>query len=351
MKPSDRLVQFLNENSLPWLKYNVEEQKLTLIVDNHLMGLYRECPQHFFHAAVNGLAAKSPLQVDGQARIWFLDFGVVLHKMIELYYRDFRKPDFDVNKWAFERGAAEWYKMRMDDHAEHKEYKLIGGLPGFMGLLFQFGTVFTPQNEKLRVIAQEVSFGRRGEVPLYRGEGLDIFLAGRMDLVVDDGYFIGPMDHKSMGSFRGDPGLQFETEEGPTGYIYAMSKILPSIVPEDQFLKRDCSKILMNLISKKPTDTPSDRFRRVPVRKTLQQLYEYEQRMIQTGKRMVEDMEEFVIGLPPRRNTAACTNWHMYPCKYRDICRQGSSPGIVATIKNGFIQVPLWDTEAVEATT
>ena len=351
MKPSGKLIEFLDRNPLPWLRYDTEKQKLIMVVDNHLMQTYRACPQHYVFGNLYGYAPKSPLHVDNVARIWFLDFGVILHKMIELYYREFRRPDFDANEWAIQRTTEEWYVMQMDVHSEHKEYKLIGGLMGFIGLLVQFSVVFSPVNEKLRIIGQEISFGKRGEVPLYIDDDVEIYLSGRMDLVIDDGYFIGPMDHKTMGSFRGDPGLQFETEEGPTGYIYAMSKILPQIVPEDQFLKRDCSKILMNLISKKPTPTPQERFRRVPVRKTTYQLEQYRMRMVNTAFKLVEDIEALAEELPVYRNTSACTNWHMYPCKFRDVCRQGSREAELATLGNGFIKTPLWDTEAVAPTT
>src|SRR5882672_1698268 len=116
--------------------------------------------------------------------------------MFELYYRDFRRPDFDVTKWATERTLKEWNEMKMDVHAEHKEYKLIGGVHGLIGMLIQYSVVMTPVNEKLRVLGSEISFGKAKEVPLYQGPDLEIYLSGRMDLIVDDGFFICPMDHK-----------------------------------------------------------------------------------------------------------------------------------------------------------
>ena len=313
--------------------------------------MYRACPQHFVYSAIYGVAPKADKMEGEAARIWFLDFGIILHKMIELYYKDFRTPGFEPLKWATERATKEWFEMRMDVHAEHKEYKLIGGLPGFVGLLCQFAHVFTPENEKIRIIGQEVSFGKRGEVPLLVNDDVEFYLAGRMDLIVDDGYFICPMDHKSEGYFKGDPAIRYETEEGPTGYVFALHKLLPQMVEEDQILKRDCNKILMNLISKKPTNTPAERFKRVPLRKTTDQLAQYQDRMITTCVHLLNDVENLAHAMPVYRNTFACTDWKHGLCKYRDVCRQGSREGEQATLQNGYVQVQLWDTEAVLPTT
>ena len=349
--PSGQLIEFLSRTPLPWIRYDEAKGKFIVVIDNHMLNTYRNCAQHFFYANVQGYQKKSGVKEGEKERAWYLDFGIILHKMLEIYYQEFQKPGFDVHKWGIERAVAEWQEAKMDVHSTHKEYNVIGGQFGFTGILLQYATVMTPLNEKLRVLGTEVSFGRNGEVPLFIGEDLEIYLAGRMDLIVDDGYFICPMDHKTMGAFRGDPGLQFETEEGPVGYIYALSKILPQIVPEDQLLKRDCSKILMNLIQKKPTSVPQERFKRVPIRKTSYQLEQYQERMIATVSNLVRDTERFVAGLPVPRNTTACTNWHMSTCTFRDVCRQGSKDAELATLTNGFVKLPIWDTEAVQPTT
>lgn len=333
------------------MHWDKKKQKLIVVVDNHLMQTYRACPGNFFLANVEGYHKKSALREDDKERIWNLDFGIVLHKMIEIYYQNFRNQGFDPDFWAVERAVKEWQGMRMDVHAEDKEFKLIGGMHGFVGLCTQFATVFTPQNEKLRILGSEISFGRAKEVPIFIGKYLEIYLAGRMDLIIDDGYFICPMDHKSEGLFRGDPGLKYETDEGPTGYVYALSKILPSIVPAGEILKRDCSKILMNLIQKKPTDNPAERFKRVPVRKTAWQLEQYRVRMCSTVVHIIEDMERYVIGISPYRNTMMCSNWFHRDCVYRDVHRQQSREAELSTLSNGYIKLPIWNTEEVKPTT
>ena len=348
---SVQLIDFLDSTPLPWIRYDKSKGRLIVVIDNHMLSTYRNCPQHFFYSNVQGYQKKSGVKEGEKERAWYLDFGVLLHKMLEMYYQEFKNPDFDVTKWASVRAMAEWQEMKMDAHSEHKEFKVIGGAFGFAGLLMQYASVMSPLNERLRILGTEISFGRNGEVPLFIGEDINIYLAGRMDLIVDDGYFICPMDHKTMGAFRGDPGMQFETEEGPTGYIYALSVILPLFVPEEQLLKRDCSKILMNLIQKKPAPTPQERFKRVPIRKTTQQLVDYQYRMINTVTHLITDLTLYVGSGNLPRNTTACTNWHMTTCAFRDVCRQSSREAEQATLNNGFLKLPIWDTESVEPTT
>jgi hypothetical protein len=348
-KPSVGLIQFLAHNPLPWLKYDEAKGKLVMVVDNHLMSTYRACPTHFVRAHIDGYKRKGV--TSDVTRNWFLDFGICLHKMLEVYYQNFQTADFDIVSFATQRGFAEWSEMKMDAHCEHKEYKLIGGLPGFTALLIQYATIMSAQNEHLRILGTEVSFGRNLEVPLLIRDDLEVYLAGRMDLIVDDGYFICPMDHKTMGTFRGDPGLRFETDEGPTGYIYALASVLPQMLTEEQILKRDCSKILMNLISKAPTSVPQDRFKRIPIRKTAWQLEQYHHRMITTAEEMVRSVESVASFFPIHRNTQVCQNWVHQTCTYFDVCRQQSKEAEAMTLQNGFIKAALWNTEEVKPTT
>jgi len=350
MTYSCQLLDYIERTQLPWVQYESETGKVIMILDNHLMSLHRGCPQHFINYAIEGLHKRGD-NIQGKERIWFLDFGILLHRMIELYYKSFREPGFDMVSWATTRAVAEWKEMDMDVHLAHKECKMIGGVHGFVGLLIQFGTIFTPQNERLRIIGSEISFGRNREIPLFLGNDLEIYLAGRIDLIVDDGVFISPMDHKSHGYFHGDMTVQYMNQEGPTGYIYALSSILPKIIPADQILARDCSRIIMNLISKKPTDVPLERFKRFPLRKTAWQLQEYQLRMVNTAEDILRDLERHVLGLPVYRNDKMCSNWHMRECLYLDDCRQGSQELQLATRKNGYVTLPIWNTEEVKPIT
>ena len=345
MTPSGSLIEFLNVHPLPWLRYDEARGKFIMIVDNHLMSTYRACPQHFINAHVYGIKRKSA--AEAAERVWFLEFGICLHEMLEMYYKTFREPYFDSIQFCTKEAIAVWNEHQMDEFAEEKEYKTIGGLKGFIGLLIQYVTVLSPENEKLRVLGTEVSFGKNFEVIISADEYFEVYLSGRMDIIVDDGYFICPMDHKSFAVFKGDVALRYATDEGPTGYVYALSTVLPKLVPEEMILKRDCTKILMNLISKAPTKDPQERFKRIALRKTSWELEQYRLRMSTTAKHMLEDMEKVAMSFPVYRNTQVCQNWMHRTCSYFDICRQQSAAGELATIQNGFITMPLWDTEKI----
>lgn len=345
MNPRTKLAQFLDDNPLPWLKYDDYKSKFILTLDNHLMSTYRACPQHFINAHVLGLRRKNNAPVTKPERVWFLEFGICLHEMLEQYYLNFRNPSFDKINFCTSQAVAVWNEHQMDEFAEEKEYQTLGGLKGFIGLLIQYITVLSAENEKLRVLGTEVSFGKNLEVPLYIGEEFEIYLSGRMDLIVDDGYFICPMDHKTFAVFKGDVALRYATDEGPTGYVYALSTVLPKLIPEEMILKRDCSKILMNLISKAPTKDPQARFKRIALRKTSWELEQYRSRMVVTAEHMLKDIEQVAYESTVYRNTHVCQNWMHRVCSYFDICRQQSREGELATISNGFIKTPLWDTE------
>lgn len=345
MYPSRRLIEFLASNPLPWLYWDENKQKFVMIVDNHLLSTYRGCPQHFVYAHIQGLRRK--VSTGAPERIWFLEFGIVLHTMLEKYYKNFRNSNFNVVEFCTSEAIDVWNAHRMDEFSEEKEYHAIGGLKGFIALLIQYAHILSPENEKLRVIGTEVGFGKNLEVLLHADEYLEVYLAGRMDLIVDDGYFICPMDHKTFASFKGDVALRYATDEGPTGYVYALSVVLPKLLPQELILKRDCSKILMNFISKAPTAKPEDRFKRVPLRKTQWELEQYRFRMVDSAKHLLETVEAVAMGLPIYRNTQVCQNWFRRTCAYFDIDRQQSREGELVTIQNGFMKVPLWDTELV----
>lgn len=362
-QPSQQLIEWVKERKLPWIYYDESTGRLTLVIDNYLLSMYRSCAAHFMLVAVDGWHRKSISQ-DVQ-REWALDFGILFHKMMELYYRDFQKPDFDLKDFAIKAAAEEWYSMKMDVHLNHKECQAMGGYPGFAGMMIQYATQFKAENERLRVLATEVPFGRNKEVPIFSqfhratskdsGEVIwceaDIYLAGRLDIIADDGFHILPLDHKTMGSFRGDPLSRFVVDDGPTGYVFALNAILPQIMPDSvERLKRECNQIQMNLISK-AIPKEGSRFKRFPLYKTSDQLESYRLRVIQTCNHLLSDLKLVARGLGVPRDTSKCSNWYFRDCPFLDVHRQASRDAEQATLNNGFIQLPIWNTEEVAKAT
>jgi hypothetical protein len=359
--PSTQLIQFVQENPLPWLHYDEEIGRLVFTIDNYLLSSYRGCAQYFIRLALEGWHQKAI--TGAPERNWALDFGILFHKMMEVYYKTFRSEGFELQKFAIETASKYWVEMKMDVHLSHKQCQEMGGYPGFAGMMIQYATQFAAENEHLRVLATEVAFGKNKEVPIYVEHdnatwnsvafnlscycAADIYLSGRLDIIADDGFHIIPLDHKTMGSFRGDPLMRFVNDDGPTGYIFALNTILPRIVPPELILKRQCNMISMNLISK-AVPKEGSRFKRLPLLKSTAQLESYRQRVIGTCNNLLADLDSYVRGLGVPRDTSHCSNWYFRQCPYLDVCRQADKAGEEATLKNGFLKLPIWDTEAVQ---
>jgi len=358
MKPTTQLINFIEEAKLPWIYYSPERGRIVVILDNHLLSTYRKCSQFFMHYAVEGLRKK---QLAGSGREWFFDFGILFHKMMEEFYRhnNFKKAGFSLEKFAIDKAFYYWREMLMDVHLSHKECQEMGGYPGFAGMLIQYATQFKAENERLNILQTEVAFGKGLEVPIYVwGEEhntqlfcwADIYLSGRYDIIADDGYYIIPLDHKTLGSFRSDPMSRFVIDDGPTGYIYGLNKVLPTIkeIPEDLILKRQCNRISMNLISKSVPKEGS-RFRRLPIYKSEAQLELYRQRQISTVTNLLSDLDLYVRSLGVPRDTSKCSSFYFQSnlCTYFDVCRQQDTSSEQTTIANGYEKLPVWDTEAI----
>jgi PD-(D/E)XK nuclease superfamily len=365
--PSKQLIDWAIKAELPWLRFNEQTERLEFIVDNTILADYRGCAAHFILTYIEGWHQKS---MGGDVtRSWPLDFGTLFHRMMEFYYRDFKKEGFSISDFAIKIACEQWYEMKMDVHLSHKECQAMGGYPGFAGILIQYATQFKAENERIKILATEVPFGRNKEVPIFKyqfcqDEGCpqayvpnhickepvwcdaDIFLSGRLDIIADDGFHILPVDHKTMGRFFGDPLNRFINDDGPTGYIYALNSILPTIVPEELLLKRQCNQIQMNLISK-AVPKEGSRFKRLSLYKSSEQLEAYRLRTIQTVNHMISDLELYIRGIGMPRDTSKCSNWYFHECTFMDVHRQASKDAELATLKNGFIQLPIWNTETV----
>src|ERR1700733_8894477 len=340
--------------SIHWITLNPESGIYEMVLDNSLMSCFRTCQSLFMQTWVEGY---TPIG----GRSWILDFGTLFHKMIEIYYKEFRTAGFDMVQWAIHRGAAEWDEAIMDYFRDkHKEFITIGGKPGFCALLAQYSSRFSAENERLRVIGTEIAFGRNKEVPLgavkvsigpaILNEYLQCFLAGRIDVLVDDRTSIGPLDHKTKGTLRNDPQKFYEIDEGPTGYVYAVSSILPKLIAslglEAELVQRSCNKILMNYISKSPTADPMDRFKRLPIMKTQDQLESYRLRMLNTAEDIFHALVRYASPGGATRSTNSCTGLYGSDCPFLAVHRQSSRENEEQVLKQFYVKRSIWNTES-----
>lgn len=343
---------------LHWLKvpvYGVPE----LYLDNHMMQTFRACESKFWLEFVEGYGSKNH-------HAWFLDFGTAVHSMIEYYYMHRKDPNFDVFVWSNVMAEEVWNKLRIEEYYSpgkpwaHNGYETLGGLAGFKLLMLQYAHCFQQENERFRVIGAELYFGKAKEVPL--GEASDkqpfrLYLCGKIDLLMDDGYSIGPMDHKTSSNFYGkNPSISYEVHEGMIGYVYAARALVKKIVEAERVIygtngERNVNKIWINHIQVAPLPEKrrngtipelSERFRRVPHFYTDWQLEQYRLRQISTAQSIIGLLLDSRL---PTRNTMMCTNYMRHTCSFQEVHRQNSAEAELIQLNSSFTKRPIWDPE------
>lgn len=354
---------------LHWMKIS-EDGVLEFYLDNHMLQTFRMCEANFFESFVEGYRSTG-------GRIWFLDFGTCVHEVIEYYYKNYKKPEFNWEWWSIQYTKQVWMQHEMDYYADtngqwYKEYTSLGGYPGFAGMMVQYASIFRAENDRFRVIGAELYFGKNKEVPLENEKFIDgtinfhfpfrLYLAGKIDLLMDDGFNIGPMDHKTAKDFRGqNPARNYEIQEGMTGYVFAARKILKNFMGElgsnSSWMKelaiRQCNKIWMNFLQVKPEADINKRFKRIPIYKSDWELEEYRQRQISTVARLyqlLENYREDRTGLRPHFNTMACTNWMHQICPYQSAHHQKDNESMLRILNVDFVkdQSKIWDWSNVD---
>lgn len=353
---------------LHWMKI-AEDGIVEFYLDNHMLQTFRMCEAKFFEEFVEGYRSRG-------GRIWFLDFGTCVHEVIEYYYKNYKKPDFNWEHWSLQYTKEVWASHEMEYYGDpsnywNKEYKTLGGYMGFAGMMVQYASQFRSENDRFRVIGAELYFGKNKEVPLYDQNDIIIdaclritfpfrlYLAGKIDLLMDDGSNIGPMDHKTSKDFRGlNPAKNYEIQEGMTGYVFAAKKILETFYitpdgPQFKYRDRQCNKIWMNFLQVKPEQDISKRFKRIPIYKTDWELEEYRQRQISTVARLyqlLENYREDRTGLRPYFNHMACTNYMHTTCQFQSAHHQNDNESMLRILNTDFIkdQSKIWDWSNVD---
>lgn len=352
-KEHENLFQW--SKKLHWLRWNEEGQCWELYLDNHMMQTWRMCEARFFEDHLVGLKGKNE-------HVWFLDFGTAVHTMVEYYYLHFRDADFDVMYWAGTLGFKVWTEMRMDEYYSkgtqwhHKNYEYLGGALGFGALLLQYANHFKAENERFRVIGTELYFGKAKEVPLldnpyrYSWAPFRLYLCGKIDLLVDNGTNIGPMDHKTSSFFGGkNPATSYELHDGMTGYVYAAKKLLEQEFKNDygtdkyNFLARNTNQIFMNFLQVKPEDDPSKRFKRLPLYKTNNQLEEYVGRQISTASSIFNLLCNG--NRKPFYNTMVCDNYMRHTCPHKRLHSQNDEQSRLTILNADYTTGNHWDPE------
>lgn len=331
-----------------WIQLG-EDGVVEMFLDHHALSTFRQCEAAF---ELSMMANLRPSR-----KSWNLEFGIVFHKMIEDFYELKRKNEFDLTAWLAQ-AVTYWQQYQMEEQfSEHKMYKTLGGVFGFVTMMAQYSEHFANEVDRLRVIGIEITFGKKREVPLgaftaspslsfgAQHTTIRCYLTGRIDFLMDNGSAIGPLDHKTTAFFKGDPSSTYDPQEGMTGYVYAVNKIMQQEEFKPLLANRKVDRIWMNFAQVSPQDDPLKRFKRVPVFKTDWQLEEYRQRQLRTFHKIYDML---ILGERPDWNTSVCANMFHSDCQFKNAHRQNTASAMLNILKTDFsIQAP-WNPETVK---
>ena len=330
-----------------WIKIG-EDGVVEMYLDHHSLSTFRSCEA--------GFELSMMANIKGKHKSWNLEFGILYHKMIEEFYIAQRDNVFNINVWLAQ-AVRLWQEAELDNQfEEHKMYKVLGGLYGFIAMLGQYANHFAVEADRLRVIGIEITFGKKKEVPLGEFKVVDnnyilgfntpirCYLTGRIDFLMDNGSSIGPLDHKTTAFFKGNPANSYDPQEGMTGYVFATKFILESRFPE-LLTGRKVDRIWMNFAQITPDADALKRFKRVPVFKTEFQLEEYRKRQLRTFHKIYDMV---IGGERPDWNTAVCNNMFHNECQYRNLHRQNTSSSMLNVLNADFIVAAPWNPEELD---
>ncbi len=361
-----------------WIKYDKDTNTIEMFLDNYMLSSARVCEAKFhLEHLLNIKPRYTPLGTTDNGKVirkpWFFDFGEYFHWCLEQFYvsfKEFKQPP-KIDDWL-KVCHNKWDEMKLDDYknsivkADVTKYESLGGWEGCAGLLVGYYTYYMDQ--RLRIIDTEITFGHNREVLVGKTQifaqhlnmedcliNINCYLTGRIDLLVDNGYKIGPVDHKTTGSFDGYEHEDFNPHDGMCGYILAIHEILKNYSVDDQVGNKawypnkqpQCMGGWIHHISLAQPSTPRDkhkqpgpRFKVTPLDKTLEQLEDYKARQLSTFKRIAELLFNDKV---PEWNTINCNNIFFRKCEYKPIHEQPSSQW-QDMIDRFYTIGPQWDT-------
>ncbi len=356
-----------------WVKYNSTTNTIELYLDHYMLSNARLCEARFY---MSHLLHINPRYDTSHRKPWFLDFGEFVHYCLETFYKSFKlfKRPPDVTLWL-EDCKQKWISMKMEEYGEEnnphvfpadkKKFEDVEGWPGVSGLLIQYFSFY--MDMRLRVIDTEITFGHNKEVFLgtfnsniirdkyleevdnYIGVRLKVecYLTGRIDLLVDNGYKIGPIDHKTTHRFDGMEHTDFNPQDGITGYILAINELLKEYQSQGISCPFSSGGWIFHISNTTPstprdkTKKPGPRFKTTPIDKTKEQLDDFKARQLSTFKRIAELLFNDKV---PEWNTTACNNIFMRPCEYKPIHEQPSSEWSQIINNHYTVGQHVWDT-------
>ena len=306
-----------------WLQWDEENQELCMFMDHQMLSTLRMCEQKFVYEHVLNLRPRGH-------KAWSLVFGAWLHFILQEYYEYNRLNDgklIEINKFL-QYCRAKWLELNLDAYKDEDKYQDISGYDGASALAVSYYAYYHEQ--RMRVVATEIPFGFDKEVYLgkfwleieYIGIYVKCYLTGRMDLLIDNGHKVGPVDHKHTHIFRGDEWTKYNPQDGITGYIYATDAVIKKFFPDYDRVCR--TGWIFHIQGKAPsvnrkTKSLNPRFKVTVIDKTDAHLLEYIKRQVETFKRALALL---TLSKVPEWTTTSCHNIYNRRCEYVPVDEQ-----------------------------
>jgi hypothetical protein len=313
---------------------------LEIYADHHMLSSSRLCEARFKLSILNRYGSKE--------RVWSLEFGQWIHSALEYFYGSLKTGNLFDFQTFLERGADLWNSYQMEyfntpTHT-HPRYKDVGGVKGALALLKEYHDYYGNGRERLRIVGTELSFGLEREVPLgiievpYDGKiiRVAIFLTGRADMIVDDGVFVGPLDHKSKSYFSGDESSNFKPHEGMIGYAFAVNCMLGEQVAKEG---KQCRQTIVNHISLRAPKEGKERFKRTYISYTPTQYADFVERQKISFRRVYELA---VLERLADWNTQVCGNIYFRDCEFKTV-HDKSPEHEELLLKQYYVIKPEWN--------
>lgn len=291
-----------------------DEGVLELYADHHMLSSLRTCEGLFTESIINNLTPKG-------GRSWYLDMGVWFHSALEIFYEELKNgKNISLPEWV-ERSMLLWVSMNMNLFVNASGYKTLGGATGAVGLLTDYWKMYGDGKENLKIIGTELAFGRGKEVPIGQlwmpldGREIECYYTGRMDDIVDDGFFIQPFDTKTKSRFDGNEATAYKPHEGMCGYVYSLQHMLRRYFPDNH---KPCNRVLINHVQISP---PKDglhvlRFKRHPVVFSPAELEAWRVRQLSSFQKLYELL---ILERTPDWQTGYCNNLFGSSCPYKTL--------------------------------
>lgn len=350
----NNLEKMISEATLPYFVKVLNDGRLGLYIDNHLISTHNFCEQKF------NLAHIRRLRLKGTPGGMAMSVGGWWSAVLEDFYNMMRdaqlglkltnsRPDYPTVNEFMESAAKRWREAKMDLLAQFKPkaYKEFGGANGAALMAMSY---YQEQGkldfQNWKIVGAEKGFGQLGEVVLYEDDKIVVYYMGKPDLVVfmDHGNTLLPVEHKTI--YRIDRRVHTKYKPHPqiAGYVYAINVIARSLGYD-----RPVDRCIVNIAARAmPAEKPRDgikkpRYTRVFPHYSVEELERWRFQTVNKARRLHQSLinDEWIW------NDGANT-CHLYGgCEYRGICSKPPSVEEMV-IKSDYIQVEPWTPYVIE---